>query len=176
MSRLTVCGARLKGISVADRIVRTTETQQRLSLVSCKPMHETRSAVHTIACKITTSPVLDKMRLFIRPTDLVDGLGRLSLGDFDPPSSSTHDDAATPLPDTSSGTSSARKEHDRDMVTKAPLGQQREAYVCLRCGGKSDLPVDLAEPEIGCQGWRIWEGRWASECICGGSWMTAANA
>ncbi|KAI4517588.1 hypothetical protein K525DRAFT_289458 [Schizophyllum commune Loenen D] len=152
------------------------ETQQRLSLVSCKPMHDARASVHAIARKIATSSVLDKMRLFIRPTDLVDGLGRLSLGDFDPPSSSTPDDAATPLPDTSSGTSSARKEHDRDMVTKAPLGQQREAYVCLRCGGKSDLPVDLAEPEIGCQGWRIWEGRWASECICGGSWITAANA
>ncbi|KAL1747551.1 hypothetical protein HDZ31DRAFT_61174 [Schizophyllum fasciatum] len=155
---------------VADSI---DETQQRLSLVSCKPTHESRQTVHAIARKITTSPVLDKMRLFIRPADLVDGMGSMSLTGFD---ASSLDDAGTPLPESSSGSSGMRKDRDRDVVTKAPLGQQPGGLVCLRCGGRSDLPSDLEDKAIACQGWRIWEGRWARECICGGAWISAAHA
>ncbi|TRM57610.1 hypothetical protein BD626DRAFT_514440 [Schizophyllum amplum] len=150
--------------------------QQRFSLMACRPTKELRGRVHAASRRLALSPALDKMRLFVRPAELIDGLGRMSLTDFDMAPATIADDAASP-PDSGMGSSAGvRKDRDRDIVTKAPLTQQSGGLVCVRCGGRSDLLVELADTGIPCRSWRIWEGKYEKECICGGAWMTAANS
>ena len=101
---------------------------------------------------ITQSPtILNKATLFIKPSDLVDGVTRLSIG-------------------------SQRKETERDVVTKGVLSRG-PTDTCLRCGGVTEVVKDslLQVTTMKLQSrWRTWEKTWTLHCICGGSWLTAS--
>ncbi|KAL6305250.1 hypothetical protein BKA93DRAFT_845915 [Sparassis latifolia] len=117
----------------------------RRSLADCRPASSLIPHLRKIVRRILDSNVIDRPRLFLKPTDLVDGVARASVSERQ------------------------YKGKDRDVVTKGVLPHNRVGAVCLRCGGKSEVPS--AEPFVDASvPWRVWEQGW-TVCICGGSWL-----
>lgn len=117
----------------------------RKSLACCQPTPAMTGSLRQIIQKLTSSSVIDKPRLFIKPSDLVDGFSGLSL--VDRPS----------------------KEKAKDVVSKGLLVQHGVTSVCLRCHGETKVRGEVGVGHISLR-WRTWEKIWAARCICGGLW------
>lgn len=92
--------------------------------------------------------LLNKSILFIKPTDLVDGVARLSVGN-------------QPRTD------------ERDIINKGILTKQGHKDICLRCGGKTAINRDVAVPRGRTHPkWHLFELMWQLRCICGGAWSS----
>lgn len=112
-------------------------------------MPSLRSKLQTFAIKINLNQVVDKPRLFIKPSDLIDGISKVTL--------STKNDSTT-------------LDLEKDVVSKGVLGKHGKRLVCLRCGGRSEKKEVRAIPGHVPAKWDIWERIWSSRCICGGLW------
>jgi hypothetical protein len=98
---------------------------------------------------ITTSSAIDRPRLFIKSSDLVDGFANLSASD-------------RPVGD----------DPGIDVVTKGRLLTQNTGLLCLRCGGRSQVGGEVIVAGHSSPRWKTWEKMWAARCICGGSWVS----
>ncbi|OCH92234.1 hypothetical protein OBBRIDRAFT_773705 [Obba rivulosa] len=117
----------------------------RLSLAACSPVHSLKPQLRKMTEKIQNSEVVDRPRLFIKPTDLVDGANRF-LVDAQP-----------------------AKEKSTDVISKGLLPRHNAGLLCVRCGGRSEAAE--AMPSAASIHWRTWERAWTLRCVCGGSWM-----
>jgi hypothetical protein len=97
--------------------------------------------------RVNDSTALNKSKLFIKPTDLVDGVQQLSLG-------------------------TEKKESTVDVVFKTPIAKHTPGSLCLRCGGLSTLGSDLFKADVSIK-WRMWEKMQMPRCICYGLCMKA---
>ncbi|KAH8833679.1 hypothetical protein DL96DRAFT_1577965 [Flagelloscypha sp. PMI_526] len=107
--------------------------------------------IRTSVKKLHDSNVVDKARLMLKALDLVDGL-------------------------TSEGPMKI-KDKGRDIVTKSCLKADGPWRLCLRCGGRSDLPSIFATMQQPGQPkpltkWQRFERRLFFRCICGGNWCS----
>jgi len=98
--------------------------------------------------KLASSSVADKSRLFIKPSDLVDGLTQLSL-------------TKAPV-------------RERDIVTNSVLITDEPAMTCVRCGGRSLANGNGIMGSHRSLRWGSWEKKWQTRCICGGEWSLDA--
>lgn len=122
--------------------------ESQRSLASCQPSTTVRESIRGVIQSLGNSSVIDKSRLFIKPSDLVDGVARL--GPECP---------------------GQRKETERDVITKGMLVKRGVDFICLRCEGKSELGGDpTVAGHISLRWWR-WEKRYNYRCICGGLWV-----
>lgn len=115
------------------------------ALASCQPVPAMRSHLSNVIKQVTQSTILNKSTLFIKPSDLIDGLARLSV---------------TP-----------RKNKDKDVVSKRMLVGNSPYLTCLRCDGRSEVGMDMKSGALSSR-WRTWERIWAAQCICGGNWTS----
>ena len=136
----------LRCVTLSSAILSTAD-DCRLSLALCHPVPSMYSPLTNIIRRVNDSTALDKSKLFIKPTDLVDGVQQLSLG-------------------------AEKKEPKVDVVFKKPFAKQTPASVCLRCGGLSTLGSDLFKPDVSIK-WRMWEKMQMPRCICYGLCMKA---
>ena len=124
----------------------STVTTLNQVLVSCQPTSAAQICLENIIKRVTESEtLLDRARLFIEPSDLLDGISRMSL-------------------------SSQPKSKEVDIITKDSI-RKRGAWTCLRCGGMWNRTPQGQGAESLSQRWRCWERRWQSHCLCGGSWV-----
>lgn len=129
-----------------------TADDARKSLASLRPSRESSTLLRKVISKIAGAQVIDKPRLFIKSSDLVDGVLGLSITD-----------------------SSATKSTERDVVTKGILPKQKPPIVCLRCSGKSELGISISPANgHGSIRWAAWEKTWIGRCICGGLWSNSS--
>ncbi|RPD66418.1 hypothetical protein L226DRAFT_530522 [Lentinus tigrinus ALCF2SS1-7] len=126
----------------------------RRSLASCSPVPALQPHIRKVINKVLTSKAIDRARLFIKPSELSDGLARLSLSDSEPAA-----------PDT-------LKDKNIDVVKKSALGQKKKASVCVRCGGRSEVALDVQTMDKTLSRWQTWEKAWQQRCVCGGSWLS----
>jgi hypothetical protein len=117
------------------------------SLALCQPTSAMSVSLRKSIQKLTDSSVIDKPRLFLKSSDLVDGISRMSL--VERPS----------------------KEKRRDIISKALLAQRGATLVCIRCGGQSDVGGDTNVAGHVSLRWRAWERVWTVRCTCGGTWI-----
>ncbi len=104
--------------------------------------------------KVLTSKAIDRARLFIKPSDLSDGIARLSLSE----------------PAAPSGT---LKDKNVDVVKKSALWRNKAASVCTRCGGRSEVAVGVQTgTDKTLSRWQTWEKAWQLRCVCGGLWCS----
>jgi len=96
--------------------------------------------------KLTNTSIINKPRLFVKSSDLVDGISRMSLAEH------------------------PGKGKDRDIVSKALLAHRGITSVCVRCGGQSEGGSDISVAGHISLRWRTWEKLWTVRCICGGLW------
>lgn len=99
--------------------------------------------------KLTQSSILNKSMLFIKPSDLVDGVARLSIEPH-------------------------KTDKTQDVVTKGVLVKHSSSSSCLRCGGISEVDNGLALSQHSPIRWRVWERMWTFRCVCGGPWLSTA--
>ncbi|KAI0807750.1 hypothetical protein C8Q74DRAFT_1379221 [Fomes fomentarius] len=129
------------------------------SLATTSPVPALAPHVRKVIDKISKSKAIDRARLFIKPSDLSDGITRLTLSD---PA------AGAQL--------TAWKDKNVDVVKKIALLQRdkKTASVCVRCGGRSQVP---SERKLGTEGslsrWQTWEKSWQLRCVCGGMWSAS---
>lgn len=118
----------------------------RRSLASCQPQPAMQPHLAQLLEKISESQtIINKSTLFLKPSDLVKGLGSVSLTNV--------------------------KVDEKDIVTKAALLNEDAKELCLRCGGKSTIMTKRRDRTISLK-WIVWEQMWQLRCICGGSWIT----
>ncbi|KAI1794605.1 hypothetical protein LXA43DRAFT_1114337, partial [Ganoderma leucocontextum] len=128
----------------------------RRSLASCCPVPALKPQIRKAVDKVLRSKAIDRARLFIKPIELSDGVARLALSE--------------PSVGTQAG---SQKDKNTDVVKKGALARNvnRQASVCVRCGGRSDVP---AERKMGMESalgrWQTWEKSWQLRCVCGGLW------
>jgi hypothetical protein len=118
--------------------------ESRKALASCMPTAGMDSSLRKVIQKLINSSVIDKPRLFIKPSDLVDVIAQLSLG----------------------------KATQKDVITKGLMVNRGAGLVCLRCDGRSEVGGEFAVAGHVSLRWRAWEKTWTSRCICGGYWTT----
>ena len=97
--------------------------------------------------KVLALGVMDRVRLFIKPADLIDGMSKLAVGE-------------------------KLKQDDSDVVSKGVLLHAGGIIVqCVRCGGRSEIggPDSIAGHVS--QRWNAWERIWSTRCVCGGAWV-----
>ncbi|KAG6899741.1 hypothetical protein C0993_007270 [Termitomyces sp. T159_Od127] len=112
-------------------------------------LEQTRQEAKVVDEHCVTQPsVLTKATLFIKPHDLVDGLGNLS---------------------------TVPKDADKDIISKNLLIGVVATMKCSQCGGKTTLADDLSSDGSIPLPWRAWEKKWAVRCICGGRWKKATT-
>ncbi|KAI6118877.1 hypothetical protein EV401DRAFT_1862628 [Pisolithus croceorrhizus] len=121
--------------------------QTRPSLARCHPVPAQHYRLQTIIQTLSSSAAINKPRLFIKPSDLVDGFTNLSV------------------------TTPSWKEQGRDVVTKGQLLRRGIGVTCLRCGQESEVGGELGVPVHVLSMWRSWESMWMTRCVCGGSWV-----
>jgi hypothetical protein len=98
--------------------------------------------------RLMNASVIDKGRLFVKPSDLVCGIS---------PSWSL--------------SARQRKPPAKDVVSKSLLVKLRKPdLVCMRCGGRSEVGGEGAVAGHISLRWRAWEKMWTLRCICGGYW------
>lgn len=120
----------------------------RQSLAKCYPVPAQHEQLRRLIQTLYSSSGINKPRLFIKPSDLVDAFESLAMTEPPP------------------------KEQGRDVVTKVPLLKQGGSVLCLRCGHHSEMVA----AGTGAGGhmlskWKLWEKLWATRCVCGGVWM-----
>lgn len=124
-------------------------------MASCRPMRITRERLVSFSQKLEALEVIDKPRLFIKASDLVDGISKISLG------------PAMTIPSAGAG-------KDRDVITRSALISGRELRICFRCEGRSvkgpPPPVYAGKSSLR---WSAWQKLWYARCICGGTWGSA---
>lgn len=129
----------------------------RRSLASCCPVPALKPQIRRAVDKVLRSKSIDRARLFIKPAELSDGVARLALSDLAPD-----------IP------ASSQKDKNTDVVKKGALVRnenQQPASVCVRCGGRSDVPVERKMGMENALGrWQTWEKSWQLRCVCGGLW------
>ena len=89
----------------------------RRSLASCSPVPALRPQIRKVVDKVLPSKAIDRARLFIKPTELSDGVARLALSEL------------------ASAQGGSLKEKNIDVVKKSTLVRNKAASVCVRCGG-----------------------------------------
>ncbi|KAI6150464.1 hypothetical protein BKA82DRAFT_4116006 [Pisolithus tinctorius] len=124
--------------------------QTRSSLARCHPVPAQHHELQKIVHMLSSSTAINKSRLFIKPSDLVDGFTNLSI-------------SAPPW-----------KEQGKDVVTKAQLIRRGIGVTCLRCGQESEVVGEVGLPRHVLSMWRSWERTWMTRCVCGGSWVGAS--
>ncbi|KII88403.1 hypothetical protein PLICRDRAFT_41563 [Plicaturopsis crispa FD-325 SS-3] len=127
-------------------LIEADPVEARRSLVMCQPTPAMGAHLRAALEKVTVSPVINKPRLFVKPSDLVDGVAAMTL---DSP-----------------------KGGDRDVVTHALLTNRGPALVCVRCAGKSQIGSDVSIAGHISLRWRTWERIWTTRCVCGGLWTS----
>ncbi|EKM55338.1 uncharacterized protein PHACADRAFT_255893 [Phanerochaete carnosa HHB-10118-sp] len=146
-------GVDLKNLlSALDEIKGTLKhsvDEQRRSLVKCSLLPSLIAVARGAVETILEGSIIDRPKLFIKPSELVDGVTRLSLTD-------------------------RLKDRDTDVVSKGLLIHPGLDFVCTRCGGRSETggPSEVAGHVS--QNWSAWEQTWTSRCVCGGGWMRVA--
>jgi hypothetical protein len=106
------------------------------SLSLCQPTTSFIPLLQKTAQRITTSDVLDKAVLFIKPSDLVSVGGGSLIPEQDV------------------------KEKERDVITKAVLLKNGPIFRCRRCDGQSEVGANVSAA-----GWQTWERMWARSGI-----------
>ena len=115
----------------------------------CLPAPSSRQFIREAAERILEAGVVNKPKLFIKPSELADGITRLSISDRE-------------------------RERDLDVVSKELVLLGRPGVIiCVRCGGKSVESGDIGIVGHNSTLWHTWEKIWASHCVCGGAWMYA---
>jgi hypothetical protein len=120
-------------------------------MASCRPTAATRSRLISFGQRLEAAGAIDKPRLFIKASELVDGISKISLG------------PATTAPSAGFG-------KDRDVVSRSVLLPGRELRICFRCEGRSmrgQPPIVAGHVSIR---WIAWQKLWFARCICGGVW------
>ncbi|KAH7922096.1 hypothetical protein BV22DRAFT_1095214 [Leucogyrophana mollusca] len=120
----------------------------RVALARCHPVPSMYAPLRKIVQTLTSSSIVDKPRLFIKPSDLIDGFASLSTSE------------------------QSGKKQEKDVITRGLLLKRGPGLSCVRCGSRSEIGS-----EIGVAGhisikWRSWERKWSAHCICGGSWVS----
>ncbi|GJE87143.1 hypothetical protein PsYK624_032260 [Phanerochaete sordida] len=137
-----------KLLSTLDEIknmLKYSAEEQRRCLIKCSLLPSSIPVIRGAVEKILSSSIIDRPKLFIKPSELVDGVTRLSLSD-------------------------RLKDRDTDVVSKGLLLHPGLDVVCMRCGGRSEVGSSQVTGHVS-QNWRAWEQTWASRCVCGGGWM-----
>ncbi|KAF8481409.1 hypothetical protein JB92DRAFT_3038603 [Gautieria morchelliformis] len=139
----------LRKISQLEEFTALDAGTLRRSFCLLSPLPTTQGLLME-ACSLITSPTtVSKPRLFIKPSDLVDGISKLNL-------------------------ERGKMNKVRDVVSKGVLGTPGSARTCTRCGGKTEVgrtPLPRRANDITDIGsWAAWEHGWKA-CICGGLWM-----
>ncbi|KAH0583791.1 hypothetical protein H2248_009394 [Termitomyces sp. 'cryptogamus'] len=125
--------------------VRSSEREScRRALVSCQPTSDMHQLLSRIIRSLTQPSILTKATLFIKPHELVDGLGNLSIA--------------------------PKKDTDKDVISKKSINGIVASMICSQCKGKTALANDLSIGGSVPLPWRAWEKKWAIRCICGGRW------
>ncbi|KAJ7235441.1 hypothetical protein B0H12DRAFT_1027447 [Mycena haematopus] len=119
----------------------------RRSLAHCEPTRAICPHIRNAIDKVTTAAIVNKPRLFIKPSELMDGVPHI----FD-----------------------ARKDKAKDVILKGTLGGRTQGVMCLRCGGKSEVGGGLNAVHASVS-WRAWEKLWVKHCICAGAWVLARS-
>lgn len=128
----------------------------RRSLASCSPVPALQPRVRKVIDEVLTLKAIDRARLFIKPSELTDGIARLSLSELAP-----YD---------------ALKDKNVDVVKKSSLWQKSVASVCMRCGGRSEVASDVQTGgDKTLSRWQTWEKAWQLRCVCGGLWFSPFN-
>ncbi|KAI0082625.1 hypothetical protein K474DRAFT_1654738 [Panus rudis PR-1116 ss-1] len=116
----------------------------RRSLANLTPAPALSSHISAIINKILSSKIINRPKLFIKSSDLVDGVVQLSISE--PPN-----------------------QQDRDSVTKSRLLRLGNPLLtCVRCGGRSE--VGLSPVRIAAERWSAWENAYMYRCVCAGGW------
>jgi len=113
-----------------------------------------RDRLISFSRRLEAAGVIDKPRLFIKASDLVDGISKVSLG------------PALTVPSAVAG-------KDRDVVTRSALIPGKDLRICFRCEGRS---IRGTHPPVAGQlslRWIAWQKLWYARCICGGTWGSA---
>lgn len=118
----------------------------RRSLALFSPVPPLIPHLRNVIKKILESKVIEKTKLFIKPDDLVDGVTRMTLTD--------------------------QPKRSVDVVTKRALSSHGPSFLCVRCGGKSEIGGDGKVAGHISLRWKVWEKIWASRCVCGGAWTS----
>jgi len=127
----------------------------RQCLICCRPMPALRPTLQTLTDKMSSSQVVDKPRLFIKPSDLIDGISKVSL---------------------TSNVQVTGVDKERDIISKGVLSRRGKELVCSRCGGISEKKLSANTGNITghiSKKWDVWEKIWSFKCICGGLWQSA---
>ena len=127
----------------------------RRSMASCRPTPVMRGRLVSFGRRLETSGVIDKPRLFIKASDLVDSISKVFLG------------PAISVPSAGAG-------KDRDVITRSALVPGKDLRMCFRCEGRSvrgPQPSAIAG-QVSLR-WFAWQKLWLSRCICGGIWGSA---
>lgn len=124
-------------------------------MASCRPTTATRGRLISFGQRLEAVGAIDKPRLFIKASDLVDGIAKVSLG------------PAMTVPSASAG-------KDRDVVTRSALIPGKDLRICFRCEGRSikgaQPPVFAGQLSLR---WMAWQKLWYARCVCGGMWGSA---
>ena len=140
-------------------IIRVVQELRR-SLASCAPVPALKPHIRKAIDKILGSKAIDRARLFIKPSDLIDGVTRLSVSE----------------PGLRAG-----KGKDIDVVNKGLLLPRLPGNVCLRCGGRSEVgmegaaAVGMGVSAEGSVRWQTWQKIWKWRCVCGGQWAQVTD-
>ena len=126
----------------------------RRALVSCTITVPLRPVVRHVIDKILASQAINRVRLLIKPADLVFEISKMTV-------------------------SERPWEKDSDIVSKGMLLKRTGGVniVCVRCGGQSETTIEKrlvttgpGQPQPEYQQWRAWETLWSTRCVCGGAW------
>jgi hypothetical protein len=115
--------------------------------VACRLTPAFQPLLREVTDKILKSGVIDRPKLFIKSSELIDGVTQLSIAD-------------------------KMKQREPDVVSKALLLQRGGiSVVCVRCGGRSEIGGNgMVVGHVSLR-WRAWEQSWAWRCVCGGAWV-----
>jgi hypothetical protein len=111
----------------------------------CQPTSAMGASLRKAIERLTDASIINKPLLFIKSSDLVDGISRMILVEH------------------------PNKEKGRDVVSKALLSQRGITSICMRCGSQSEVGGDNVAGHISLR-WRVWERVWTVRCVCGGLW------
>lgn len=114
-----------------------------------------RGRLISFSQRLEAAGVIDKPRLFVKASDLVDGISKVSLG------------PAMTVPSAGTG-------KDRDVVTRSALIPGKDLRICFRCEGRSmrgqQPPAVAGQVSLR---WFAWQKLWNARCVCGGIWGSA---